>query len=161
MCTNDLDWILDNVAVGNIVAGSDFKRLQNLGINVIVCVMPELPFPKETYIDTGFSFFHIPIDDSPDVNIEQWFDDVSYFIMAHRLMDNKVLIHCHAGMSRSTSFACAFIMNLFLCDFSRALYWVRHRRPCTNINPGFLKQLARYGERFSPSLLSTSNKMIM
>lgn len=147
-CDSDFNWILKDVAVGNIRAGSNLPLLKKHGISVIVCAIPELPLPMETYRSNNFSVFHIPIDDSPSVNIAKWFDDCSDFIMAHRLMNQKVLVHCHAGMSRSVSLTCAFLINLFCCDEVRALFWIRDKRPCINVNPGFLRQLTAYGQKY-------------
>jgi protein-tyrosine phosphatase len=148
ICKYDYDWILDDLAVGNIVAGSNLDNLLNHGINVVICAIPTLPLPIEKYKQKGIILLHIPIDDAPEVNIEKWFDHVSDFIMTNRLMGRKVLVHCHAGMSRSTTLACSYIMNLLKWDEVKALYWMRDNRPCTNINPGFLRQLAHYGIKY-------------
>lgn len=148
MCDEDYNWILNDVAVGNIRVGANLAYLKNEDIMAVVCAIPVLPHPVETYHEHGFSLMHIPIDDAPDVDIERWFDDVSDFIMVNRLLKRKVLVHCHAGMSRSVSLACAFLMNLFGCDDVKALYWIRDKRPCINVNPGFLRQLASYGRKY-------------
>lgn len=149
MCDSDFNWILNDVAVGNIRAGRNLTDLKMNGFSAIVCVIPNLPYPVETYRKNGFSLFHIPIDDSPDVDIEKWFDDASDFIMANRLMQKKILVHCHAGMSRSVSLTCAFLMNLFRCNDIKALYWIRDKRPCIAVNSGFLRQLASYSRRLN------------
>lgn len=148
LCEHDYNWILTDIAVGNIKAGSDFDHLRQEGISTIVCAIPQLPRPIDDYKRHGFSLLHIPIDDSPEVDIGRWFDGTSDFIMAHRLMGRKILVHCHAGMSRSVSLVCAFLMNLFCCDDIKALYWIRDKRPCINVNPGFLHQLSQYGKKY-------------
>jgi protein-tyrosine phosphatase len=147
-CEFDYNWILNDVAIGNIKAGSNFPHLKKENISAIVCAIPTLPYPVEHYSSNGFSLFHIPIDDSPEVDIGKWFNDVSDFIMVNRLMNRKILVHCHAGMSRSVALTCAFLMNLFGCDDVKALYWIRDKRPCINVNPGFLRQLATYGKKY-------------
>jgi hypothetical protein len=147
-CESDYNWIISDIAVGNIKAGSNLAGLKAEGITCIVCAIPQLPHPVDTYHDQGFSLFHLPIDDSPDVQIERWFDEVSDFIMINRLMKRKVLVHCHAGMSRSVALTCAFLMNLCSCDDIKALHWIRDKRPCINVNPGFLKQLSDYGKKY-------------
>ena len=151
MCEHAYNFILDDLVVGNILFGSDLELLKRMGIDVVVCVVPELPQPLEKYKEKGISLFHIPIDDSPHVDIEKWFDDVSHFIMMHRLMGRKTLVHCHAGISRSTTIACAYLMNLFLCNDVKAIYWMRSKRPCTNMNGGFLRQLKNYAKKLGGS----------
>ena len=149
MCESDFDWILNDVAVGNIRAGSNLNELRSNGISVIICAIPILPYSMLVYKENGFSVFHIPIDDAVDVNIERWFDDVSDFIMAHRLMHNKVLIHCHAGMSRSVTLTCAFLMHLCKWNDLQALHWIRNKRPCISVNMGFLRQLSNYSKKIN------------
>jgi len=148
LCDHDYNWVITDVAVGNIKAGSDLAHLKQIGISVIVCVVPQLPHGLEVYKQQGFALLHIPIDDSPEVDIGRWFDGASDFIMAHRLMGRKVLVHCHAGMSRSVSLVCAFLMNLCRWDDVKALYWIRDKRPCIHVNPGFLRQLSHYGKKY-------------
>lgn len=148
MCDHDYDWILNDVAVGNIRAGSDLDHLRTQGISVIICAIPILPRSIEDYKKYGMSLLHIPIDDAPEVDIERWFDGSSDFIMSNRLMNRKILVHCHAGMSRSVSIVCAFLINLFRCDYVRCLYWIREKRPCIAVNPGFMRQLASYGKNY-------------
>ena len=145
-CVHNFNWILDDLAVGNINIGSDLSTLKRNGIDVIVCAIPQLPHPASVYSSNGFSLFHIPIDDSPDVDIKRWFSDVSHFILVHRFMGRKTLVHCHAGMSRSVSLACAYLMNLLNCDAVKALYWIQQKRPCIAVNPGFYRQLITYGQ---------------
>ena len=158
MCEHDLDWCLEDLAIGNIRGGSNLDWLKQQGIDAVVCAIPILPHPIEVYTQKGFSLFHIPIDDDPGVDISKWFDDVTYFIMAHRLVKRKVFIHCHAGISRSTTLACAYIMNLFRCNDVKAIYWVRDKRPCTNMNSGFLRQLKQYATLFTdPPLIGSSH----
>jgi protein-tyrosine phosphatase len=147
MCESDYNWILNDVAVGNIRAAKNLTELKANGISAVICAIPNLPYSTETYKKHGFSVFHIPIDDSPDVDIERWFDDASDYIMANRLLKKKILVHCHAGMSRSVSLTCAFLMNLFRCNDVKAMYWIRDKRPCVAVNPGFLRQLASYSRR--------------
>ena len=53
ICKYDYDWILDDLAVGNIVAGSNLDNLLNHGINVVICAIPTLPLPIEKYKQKG------------------------------------------------------------------------------------------------------------
>lgn len=147
MCEQDLNWVFNDLAVGNIRAGADLVRLQALGFSAVVCAIPELPIPIDEYKTRKFSLFHIPIDDHPQVDIQRWFNDVVRFIMNNHNNGIKTFVHCHAGISRSTTLCVAFVMNLFKCNDVRAIFWVKSKRPCTNINPGFLKQLKEYAQQ--------------
>ena len=144
MCEYDYNWILDDLALGNIVVGKNLDYLKSIGIDVIVCALPELPLPIEAYEAKGFSLLHIPIDDAESVDIGRWFEDVTYFIMMHRLMNRKTFVHCYAGISRSSTLLCSYLMNLFCWDEVKALFWIRDKRPCVSPNSGFLRQLKQY-----------------
>ena len=148
MCTDNLNWILEDIAIGDIYAGTNLQQLQSLGISAVVCALTNLPVPIQTYSQYGITLLHVPIDDSPQVNIEQWFSKTSNFIMNQRMLSKKILIHCYAGRSRSVSITAAFLMDLLHYDDVKALYWIRARRPCVMVNPGFLKQLAKYGYKY-------------
>lgn len=152
MCTNHFDWILDDVAVGNIHAGTDLEVLQKNGIDVIVCALPELPHPLTTYAEYGFSLLHIPVDDAVQVDLARWFDDAADFIMAHRMQARKTLVHCYAGASRSVALVCAFLICLFRCDHVKAMHWIRTKRPCAQVNPGFMRQLTTYGAKYKSGI---------
>ena len=144
MCSNNFDWILDDLALGNIVAGSNLTSLHKQGITAIVAIVPSLPHKAKYYSNNGFSLFHIPLYDAPREDISQWFDHVSDFLMAHRFMGRKVLVHCHAGVSRSATLVASFLMNLKDWNHHRALKYIRSKRGCINPNPGFVKQLLAY-----------------
>lgn len=61
----------------------------------------------------------------------------------------KVLIHCAGGLSRSPTFAIAFLMKENKWTFEDTLNFVKKKKPSININYGFLEQLKDYDERVS------------
>jgi protein-tyrosine phosphatase len=144
MCSNHFDWILEDVALGNIIAGSQLNELQKNNISAVVAILPHLPHKSSHYVKNGFSLFHIPLFDAPNEDISKWFDHVSDFIMAHRFMKRKILVHCHAGISRSTTLVASFLMNLKNWNHNEAIRYIRTKRSCVNPNTGFLKQLSKY-----------------
>lgn len=144
MCKNHMDWILEDVAIGNIYVGSDLDYLINNDIRAVVCALPKLPHSINIYQQKGIKVFHVPIDDHPEVPISIWFDKVSTFMLKQRLDHKKILVHCYAGISRSVSLTVAFLMNLLCCDDQTCLLWIKNKRSCANPNVGFLKELNRY-----------------
>lgn len=57
-----------------------------------------------------------------------------------------VLVHCAGGISRSTTCAIAFLMKEYSWSFEKTLEFVRSKKPNTNPNFGFVKQLISYEE---------------
>lgn len=58
----------------------------------------------------------------------------------------KVLVHCAAGVSRSTTAVVAYLMKTEGLDVEAALRQVRAKRPFVDPNEGFMAQLALYKE---------------
>ena len=82
--------------------------------------------------------------DTPDQNLLQYFPVCNDFIHAARIRDGIVLIHCLAGMSRSVTVACAYIMSVTNLPWKEALKVVRTGRAVANPNLGFQNQLQEY-----------------
>jgi len=57
--------------------------------------------------------------------------------------DTRVLIHCHAGISRSSSTLIYFIMKMYNVPFVTACRYVKMKYPKANPNNGFVNQLMR------------------
>lgn len=58
-----------------------------------------------------------------------------------RQQERRVLIHCAGGVSRSPSFAIAYLMRQKGLTFPQAYQHVRSVRSCILPNPGFEQQL--------------------
>jgi hypothetical protein len=69
-----------------------------------------------------------------------------------------VLVHCAAGVSRSTTVLLAWMMKTYKLSLNKALKIVRDRRPIVNPNHGFLRVLQEY-ERFLQRYHSTRFSM--
>jgi protein-tyrosine phosphatase len=78
-------------------------------------------------------------------NIRQFFDE-SFDFIEETLKDDKngLLVHCNAGVSRSTSFVIAYLLQKGIFrTYGDALHYVRKRRPVVSPNYGFEKQLLK------------------
>ncbi len=58
----------------------------------------------------------------------------------------KVLVHCHAGVSRSTTVVVAFLMKTKRWPYKKALNYVKQRRYIVDPNFGFVEQLRKFEE---------------
>ena len=70
--------------------------------------------------------------------------EASLFIHNSIKNGGKVFVHCHAGISRSTSCICAYLMLKYGLTFHKALEIVKKQRPFVRPNPGFRKQLYEF-----------------
>ena len=55
-----------------------------------------------------------------------------------------VLIHCYAGVSRSSTFTIAYIMNKKKLSYDKAKEKAKKYRPCVHPGDGFVRQLQFY-----------------
>ncbi|GAV28645.1 hypothetical protein PMKS-002119 [Pichia membranifaciens] len=64
------------------------------------------------------------------------------------LSGDAVLIHCQSGVSRSVTFACAYLMNRHNLSLTHALHAIRRNNPNHTFQPneGFMEQLEIYKE---------------
>lgn len=59
----------------------------------------------------------------------------------HRRPNGIILVHCNAGVSRSSTVCIAYLMKSGMMTFSEAYDCVKSKRECIRPNDGFLKQL--------------------
>lgn len=145
-CQHDYDWIIERLAVGNVYVGRDLDYLKEHNFTAVVCCIPQLPHPPAEYQKRNISLLHIPIDDHPQVNISKWFDIAIDFIHTHQCLQRQVLVHCHAGMSRSVTIVTSYIIWKHAWNHIQALQMVRKQRPCILVNPGFIYQLETWAK---------------
>jgi protein tyrosine phosphatase (PTP) superfamily phosphohydrolase (DUF442 family) len=140
-----MDPITKFVSVGNIHAGTDLEFLVRKGFGAVVCCTPELPRPAEDYQRLGLALYHVPVGDHPieTNNIFRHFDLAGSFIKRNVDGKKRVLIHCQAGISRSATICCAYLIREFGMSNDQAVAYVRGRR-IVSPNPGFMKALNEY-----------------
>ena len=59
----------------------------------------------------------------------------------------RVLVHCHAGVSRSATVCMAYIMKTLCYDLRSAYDFVKRRRSCVSPNLHFMGQLLEFEKR--------------
>ena len=82
--------------------------------------------------------------DSETQDIKQYFDQSGKFIDDAIKNGGRVMVHCHAGISRSSSIILAYLIKYKNMSFDEALATAQKKREKINPNPGFVKQLKEY-----------------
>mmetsp|Transcript_5260 Transcript_5260/g.7270 ORF Transcript_5260/g.7270 Transcript_5260/m.7270 type:complete len:291 (+) Transcript_5260:84-956(+) len=86
----------------------------------------------------------INVPDVESTNLAMYFDRIVDFVHAARVAGGTVYIHCAAGISRSTTMTCAYLMTALELDFETALAFVITKRECVYPNEGFRRQLKQF-----------------
>ncbi|TDH01599.1 hypothetical protein EPR50_G00181700 [Perca flavescens] len=86
----------------------------------------------------------LQILDLPDTDITSHVGECSSFIDQAREQDGVVLVHCNAGVSRSSSVVIGYLMLREGLSFDDAYSQVKVARPSIRPNPGFYQQLQGY-----------------
>ena len=71
-------------------------------------------------------------------------DSRNQFDMQNSHNQNRVLVHCAMGMSRSATMVIMYLMRKFQIDYKLAFKIVKARREIIDPNEGFVKKLAEY-----------------
>lgn len=121
------------ISDGYISTQYDF--LKSLGIKQILTVAKEL----KQHNQSDFKTMYISIDDDPDENIMQYFDQAHEFISKA-----PTLVHCFAGISRSASIVIAYVMKVKQLHVTDAIKQCKKIRSIIDPNEGFVKQLHDY-----------------
>ena len=90
-------------------------------------------------------YIRVAVNDVSDQNIIQYFVDAIKFI-ENALSDksSKLLCHCHAGISRSTTITIAYLMYSKNLSFIDSLKFIKTKREIVNPNQGFRAQLCSF-----------------
>nr|KAG5696975.1 hypothetical protein BaRGS_008437 [Batillaria attramentaria] len=92
----------------------------------------------------GIHYKRIPASDSAQQNLKQYFEEAIEYIDDARQNGASVLIHCHAGVSRSATITIAYILKHTKMAMSDAYKYVKGKRSIISPNFNFLGQLLEF-----------------
>jgi len=135
----DMDEIIDNLYLGSLHAGSNGSELRKQGITRVIN-LSYVSYPE----NDGIAYKTINLYDSPLADIGSYFDECVVFIDDALSKNEKILVHCYAGISRSSSIILAYLINKYNYSLKDALKIVKKKRPIVQPNSGFMTQLEAY-----------------
>ena len=117
---------------------SSFDIIQLLSINMVINVTYEC---LNHHFNKGIKYLKLEAIDVADHDMNSvWFQAAEAIHIA-RSNNEKVLVHCHAGKSRSASTIIYYLMKYEGKTFDEAFTYVKYCRPSINPNSGFIFQL--------------------
>ena len=136
---NKLDEIIENkLWLGNYSAAEDINDLKNKKITKILTIMNE-DYPKYKEED-GFIHKKFEVMDVVKQNIIQYFGECLNFIKG----EEKVLVHCKSGASRSATIVIAYLMWTQKMRYNNAMTFTKDKRFIVLPNRGFREQLKMF-----------------
>eukprot|EP01059_Diplonema_ambulator_P025650 TRINITY_DN4275_c0_g1_i1.p1 TRINITY_DN4275_c0_g1~~TRINITY_DN4275_c0_g1_i1.p1 ORF type:complete len:989 (+),score=330.71 TRINITY_DN4275_c0_g1_i1:378-2969(+) len=136
------DQVTETIFLGSLRTAQSELVLNTLNITKIVTagkglmVLNPLPSTVQQII--------LNVDDNPDQKLAPFFDDISAYLEEARVANEKVLVHCFAGLSRSVAVVCAYLIKTKAMPFKEAITLIKQARPSANPNDGFRRQLIEY-----------------
>ena len=114
--------------------------LKSLGITNIISVIAgfEPPFPED------FNYLVINALDNENTDLYEIFEDTSRFIEKAFENNEKILVHCMAGRSRSATIIIAYLIKTFGIKAYTGIDILKSKRPIVQPNNSFIKQLNTY-----------------
>ena len=132
--------IIPHLFLGSIGSASNLKQLQNFKITHIICCAKGV----QNFFPDNFKYLNINLLDSQTEPIKKHFEESNKFIDDAIQNKGNVLIHCHAGISRSSSILIAYIMKTQKMSLDKVLELIRAKRDKVKPNDGFIEQLKEY-----------------
>lgn len=136
----------EGLYLGSYGAAQHKKHLLNLGITHMLCISMYM----ESLMTDLFDYKHVQLQDDPNHDIRQHFEECFDFINKAKAEGGKVLIYCFSGRSRSATIAIAHLMRYKEMTLREALVHCQNVRCGVEPNFGFLQQLRRYQEELNP-----------
>ncbi|TRZ14842.1 hypothetical protein HGM15179_012266 [Zosterops borbonicus] len=131
--------IVTGLYLGNIRDSEDHENLQRKGVTHILSVHNGAKPVLE-----DMTYLCISASDSSSQNLLQHFKESIQFIHECRLGGGACLVHCLAGVSRSTTVLVAYLMTVTELGWQSCLAATRAVRSYASPNPGFQQQLQDY-----------------
>ena len=136
---DDISQITNTIYLGNIDAAFNKKKLKQIGIKKILTVMEAF---GNHYSSNKFIHKSIDVEDNYQTNIIRYFKECFLFIEGN----DKIFVHCAAGMSRSPTIVIAYIMWKNKLSLNKAIKFVKEKRPLISPNDNFMNQLKIFEE---------------
>ncbi|KAL6478779.1 hypothetical protein MHYP_G00122120 [Metynnis hypsauchen] len=136
---NGMNKVVDGLYLGNIRDSENRESLSQNGITHILSVYNNA---KPVLEDMTYLCIHAA--DASNQNLLQHFKECIRFIHECRLNGGACLVHCLAGVSRSTTIVVAYLMTVTNYGWEECLSAVKAVRSFVGPNYGFQQQLQQF-----------------
>lgn len=117
----------------------DDNILKDQGINNTISVTKNPP-----KVNNNINRMYILINDTHDEDIDDYFNQSYDFIESCLNKNEKVLVHCKIGMSRSATIIISYLMRKYNLSLDESLKFLKEKRTIIKPNSHFMKKLKKY-----------------
>ncbi|GAA5915026.1 hypothetical protein JCM6882_006759 [Rhodosporidiobolus microsporus] len=128
--------VIPRLWIGDYQAAQDLNLLAEKGISCVVSAMRQEYDPH-----AGIELHRVAVDDDDRTNIAEHFERTAEFVHAALERDQGVLVHCQAGVSRSTTLVAAYLMLKHGLNVEQAVDKIRSARAQVEPSEFFMMQL--------------------
>jgi hypothetical protein len=105
--------------------------------------------------------YRIPVDDNLEPqeikHMELWAPEIAYKILREYKAGHRILIHCHAGMQRSTAACAFFLLVLTGRPLIQVMYLIQSRRKVAFLpKPNFAPAMRAFEEQVRRQILPSA-----
>jgi len=127
--------ITDNIYMGSEWNSSNLRDLSSCNINYIVNLSPDSP----NYYPDRFTYYNIRMERSSTLSL--YLDEFCQCLETAKKNAATVLVHSHLGVGRSVALVVAYLMKNEEWSLSRALKYVKDRRPFIQLSRTTMRSL--------------------
>ncbi|CAG9315746.1 YVH1_3 [Blepharisma stoltei] len=132
--------ILPGLFIGEYRIAQDMSLLFSNHITHVIIAAEGL----EQLYTNQIHYKYLPILDTPDQDIYQYFEESIEFIENAISQGGKVLVHCLSGISRSAAIVTAYVIKHKNIKTAEALQFIQSLYPLACPNDSFMNQLVRF-----------------
>lgn len=141
--------IIDGIYIGDHRDSLNPQNLIDRNIKYILNVAKECVIAPDILSSTEIKTLHLYLEDTTEERLEQFFPQANLFIQEALSADCGILVHCFMGISRSTTFVLAYLIE---CEIMKKgsktlndfITFVREKRPQIMPNYNFINTLEEY-----------------
>ena len=131
-----MDWVTDQIAVGNIEDAMNYASLREAGVTAILCLNG---FPKAARVQ-GFQWACVELIDGPGNAFHQL--EAAVAQLDQLAQNNRVMVHCMEGLSRSVFVVACHLSRSQRIPIVDAIALVKSRRSRAHVDQGLMSLLA-------------------
>uniref|UniRef100_A0A2K5Q3E7 Dual specificity protein phosphatase 12 n=2 Tax=Cebus imitator TaxID=2715852 RepID=A0A2K5Q3E7_CEBIM len=143
-CVRQMLEVQPGLYLGGAAAVAEPNHLREAGITAVLTVDSEEPSFQAGPGAEGLWHLFVPALDKPETDLLSHLDRCVAFIGQARAEGRGVLVHCHAGVSRSVAIVTAFLMKTDKLPFEKAYEKLQILKREAKMNEGFEWQLKLY-----------------